>query len=116
MTDPEARLAAAMHECDDDGCDGPYGSCDIAADYLREAHYVLRADPTIAADLALAAAVRDIEAEFHPLRAIAATSGPDGWEMTVEGYDLSGTIVYRSGEGQTLGEAFAAIEKALNHD
>ena len=109
MTDAEARLAAALlaalkdtgylltHEYGDGGV---YDVADA----------MTAADPTLAADLALAAAVRDIEVEFHPLRAIAATSGTDGWELSAEGYNLAGTIVYRSGQGQTL--AAAIIEAA----
>ena len=61
---PEARLAAALEGLHDANCDlftTPYfhGAGECSCDMLDMARAILAADPTLAADLALAAAVRD---------------------------------------------------------
>jgi hypothetical protein len=81
---------------------------DIGATAYAEGLHDAETNPERDRDAAVGRAVDALEQEFHPMRAIAATSGPDGWELSAEGYDLNGAIVYRSGKGQTLGAVIAA--------
>jgi hypothetical protein len=81
---------------------------DIGATAYAEGLHDAETNPERDREAAVGRAVDALEQEFHPLRAIAATSGPDGWELSAEGYDLTDTIVYRTGKGQTLGAAIAA--------
>lgn len=62
---PEARLAAALHEVKAVG--GPWRPCQSGdgCDCIPMARHLIAADPTLAADLALAAAVREPMKAWH---------------------------------------------------